>query len=160
GYLSTEGILIQPQFRTAGPFEHGTASACVDSGCGLIDIKGHFLTSLFDPKAVHLDVFHEGLLADEKDRKWGFIDAARRVVIPYQYLYVTNFDYGTAKVSLEGKEFFVNHAGERVTPEFEAVSRFTDGIAAAKLDVKWGYIRCDAVFVVPQIYDSAEDFSD
>src|SRR5262245_50777744 len=87
-YLSPEGILIQPQFRTAGLFEHGNASVCVDSGCALIDTKGNFLTPLFDPKSVHVDDFHEGLLADEKDRKWGFIDANRRVVIPNQYLYV------------------------------------------------------------------------
>lgn len=102
--------------------------------------------------------FSEGLAAVKKDGKWGYIDANGSEVVPFQYDQVQNFSEGFAAVgqggnwdfleieSLDeygqgGKWGYVDKTGREVVPcKYDDAQDFSEGLAAVKLDDKWGFL--------------------
>jgi hypothetical protein len=62
--------------------------------------------------------FSEGLIAVVKNKKMGYVNEKNQVVIPFQYDYkeyikeYSSFQNGKAKVSLNGKEFWIDKTGK------------------------------------------------
>jgi len=163
GYLTASGIVIPPQFKSAGPFSGGLATACTLQGCAVINTKGQFVSPLHDPHtSVMMSRYFEGIGAVEKDGKWGYADVSGNVVIPPLFNYAGDFERGMARVSQGGKYFFVNRKGERITPEFDGAFDFSEDLAAVEVDHKIGYIRRDGTFALPPSHQGASgiDFSE
>ena len=163
GYLTVSGIAIPPQFKSAGPFSGGLATACTLQGCAVINTKGQFVSQVRDPHtSVMASKYSEGIGAVEKDGKWGYADVSGNVVIPALFNYAGDFENGMARVSQGGKYFFVNRKGERITPEFDGAFDFSEDLAAVEVDHKIGYIRRDGIFALPPIHQGASgiDFSE
>ena len=60
-----------------------------------------------------------------------------------------------------GKWGFVDEQGKEVIPfKYEAADKFSEGLAAIKLDGKWGGIDEQGKEVIPFIYDYAGEFSE
>src|SRR5271157_1369281 len=130
GYLSEKGVVIPPRFEVAGPFYSEGAIACADGQCGLIDRTGSFITPTWERKIRPFpEGYSEGLSPAMSDGKWGYIDHATTVVIPFQFLYAGNFDQGMARVRLGNKSFFIDKKGNRVTPEFDGAFDFHENLA-------------------------------
>ncbi len=168
GYLSAEGIVIPPRFDVAAPFTKEGAVVCIAKQCGRIDRTGAFISPPVDSRSVPIPSSRvvEGLAPavkrlspDGRNDKWGFIDGSGRVVIPYQFTFAHDFHDGIAAVGLNGKTFFINRAGDRVTPEFDGVYDFSEDLAAVDVAGKIGYIRRDGSFALPPIYHSASGIS-
>ncbi len=77
---------------------------------GFVDLNGKEITELiyedvgyYDPEVKRIRV---GLR-----KRFGFLDENAKVVIPLQYEYAEPFDRGKAKVSLNGRAFFINPDG-------------------------------------------------
>jgi hypothetical protein len=164
GYLTTSGIVVPPQFKSAGPFSDGLASACISEGCGLIDLRGQFVTPVRDPRKVLVaDRYSQGIGPVERDGKWGYADVSANLVIPMQFHFAGDFDEtGIARVSLGGKFFFIDRTGERITPEFDGAFDFSENLAAVVVGDRVGYIRRDGRFALPPNHRGASgiDFSE
>jgi hypothetical protein len=106
------------------------------------------------------------LIWDERG-KYGFIDAAGRIVIKPQFDGALPFTEGVAAVSLDRKWGFIDAAGEVVVPlSYYAVSPFSDGLAAVTIQDgrtarPCGYIDHTGQFVIrPQQKYTCQDFNE
>jgi hypothetical protein len=164
GYATASGgVVIPPQFRYAAGFFAGVADVCTIEGCGLIDPKGKFITPLLDGQTARFsNHYSEGVGAFLKNDKWGYVDLSGNIVIPPKFRYAGAFDNGMARVALNGKCFFINHKGERVTPEFDGAYDFGEDLAAVLISGKVGYIRRDGTLAIPPKYQgtSGIEFSE
>lgn len=163
GYVSGKGIVIPPRFDSAGLFTGEGAIACVADQCGLVDRTGSFLAPTWNRESRPFpENYSEGLAPANRDGKWGYVDLARKVVIPFQFMYAGQFDQGMARVSVNRKYFFINKEGTRVTPEFDGAFDFHEDLAAVDVGKNVGYIRRDGSFALPPLYRSASgiDFSE
>lgn len=162
GYLSDKGIVVPPRFDVAGMFSSEGAIACLDTQCGMIDTSGRFITQTWKRGSPFPEKYSEGLSPAMNDGKWGYVDYARTVVIPFQFLYAGPFNHGMAKVTLGEKSFFIDKTGTRVTSEFDGIFDFHEDLAAVVVGENVGYIRRDGSFAIPAQHGSASgiDFSE
>lgn len=73
--------------------------------------------------------FGDGLLAVEKNGKWGFIDRQGRLVIPAEYEETNGFAEGKAAVKLDGLWGVIDTGGKRlVRPRYQSASRYFNGL--------------------------------
>ena len=90
-----------------------------------------------------------------KDGKWGYADLSGNTVIPVKFESAGVFDQGTARVRLNGKNFFINHKGRKVSPDFPDAFEFSEGLAAVDVGKKVGYIGRNGKFVLQPKYHGA-----
>lgn len=97
--------------------------------------------------------------------KWGYIDAAGKLVIAPQFDRAASFSGGLAAVK-KGKTFgYVDAAGKLVLspplPAYEFLHRpFVDGRAVVRIGDREGAIDPSGKLVIPTTFDSIEDFSE
>lgn len=104
--------------------------------------------------------FEEGLAAAAIDAKWGYVDEARKFVIPRRFDDACHFSEGLAAVKVGGRWGFIGKDGGYVIePKFDAVDEFTGGLASAKTCGKWGYIDRTGSYVVPAKFDQVTYFA-
>jgi len=58
--------------------------------------------------------FSEGFVRVKQNNKWGFINKARKVLIPFKYGSAYSFSEGLAKVELNNEKFYISKAGKKV----------------------------------------------
>jgi len=91
-------------------------------------------------------LFYEGLAAVKVNGKWGFIDKTGKEAVPARYDEAGDFSKeGLAWVLTNlgdvYKQGFVDKTGREVVPvKYDTVYIFSEGMAAVRLDNKWGYI--------------------
>ena len=144
GFIDTSGeLVIDFQFGFVSHFQEGRAAVWSDdrSGMGFIDTSGDLV---IDYEFAFASSFWDGRAAVmSDDGRWGFINHAGEVVIPFQFN------------SLTGQ------ADSTFTP------RFSEGLAAVntgetwdlEMQNTWGYINIYGEMVIPAIYSHAMDFS-
>lgn len=187
GYIDKTGkevIKLGAPFYFPRPFSEGLAAITIsgkekggeDRGkIGYIDetgqlvIKPEFEDS-DNEESEEAKTFSEGLAAvaivKDGSYKHGYIDKTGKVVIPFQYDEVHPFSEGlavVAKITDENWQFaFINQKGEKVFehPQLSSAEGFSEGLAAARIGSKWGYIGTDGkVAIEPQFFGS-ESFSE
>ncbi len=98
----------------------------------------------------------EGLIAAQKQAKWGVIDEKGNEVIPFEYDTIGGFHNGLAIVRLDSKYGVMNNKGKIVVDyQFDDICSFGDGVAAVKKDEKWGVIDEKGQLVLDYQYDDA-----
>lgn len=98
----------------------------------------------------------EGLIAAQKDGKWGCIDEKGNEVIQFEYDTVGGFHNGLAIVEKEDKWGVINSKGKLVIDyQYEDMCSFGDGFAPFKLNGKWGLIDEDGNVIVESQYEDA-----
>ena len=163
GYISEKGIVIPARFDFAAPFGSDGAIACLSDECGLLSQDGSFVGQTWSRKSRPLPQnYCEGLAPAVENGLWGYRDRERNIVIPLQYKYAGPIHEGMARVRLGDKFFFINAKGNRVTPEFDGVSDFSEDLAAVSVGKDVGYIRGDGSFALLPIHQGASgiDFSE
>src|SRR5439155_26013170 len=90
GYLTPSGITIPAAFESGGRFFGDNAVACTAGKCGVINRNGVFVSAPRDKTEPIASRYSEGVGPAAQDHsafpKWGYIDLAGNVVIPFQYL--------------------------------------------------------------------------
>ena len=95
--------------------------------------------------------------------KYSYIDRNGRAVIdPGSYQFFHKFSEGVAGVGLEDYQWgFINKNGKmEISPRFQEVGSFSEGLAAIRLKEKWGFIDKTGQVVIKPEYDRANEFSE
>ena len=110
----------------------------------------------------------QGLSADGKTMKWGFIDADGKVLIPPQWDgislemvtdHVVVFNEGLGAVAKDGKWGYIDTGGNLVIPtQFDLARPFFGGIAMVKLGNQVGYIDKTGQYVINPQFSDGGDF--
>jgi hypothetical protein len=88
-----------------------------------------------------------------KNGKWGYMDAAGRVLVDPQFSDAKPFREGLGAVYFNGKWGFVGANGEIAIPlQFDDVRDFSEGLAAVRVGYKYGYINQKGQWVIQPIY--------
>ena len=93
------------------------------------------------------------------DKKVGFLDAAGKVAVPFQYTGASDFSEDLAAVMtgediLHGKWGCVDKTGKVVVPiEYDWVGDFSDGLATVEKNGKYGLINKHGDIVIPTEYE-------
>ncbi len=68
---------------------------------------------------------------------------------------------GPYPIKVEGKYGFIDRSGTIVIiPQFDAASRFADGLAAVRIGTKFGYVNTGGEVVIAPQFEAVEDFSE
>ncbi len=108
----------------------------------------------------------KGLILARSGKFWGFINHEAEVVVDFQYIWAKDFSQGLAAVARRQKGMFfpafgfINENGQEAIPlKFTQVKSFTsEGLAAVRKDLLWGYIGTDGNWMLNPAYDDADDF--
>lgn len=186
GYIDRSGkIIIEPQFDYAYKFSEGLGRIRIGDDktgkYGFIDSTGKFV---INPQFDDAGEFSEGLacarIGSKETGAYGFINYKGQYEIIPSYNNVSDFLDGYAIVRINNKYYFINRKGKIVFPERRYIRKriskevistiieqgyndsrfFSEGLAAVKIDKKWGYINKKGKIVIAPQFDEAYDFSE
>lgn len=177
GLADTSGHIIVPnKFYFIGNFEDSLAITIQvkkdESGkefhlYGFIDDKGNEVLST---EYEFLGIRSEGKMVMMKNNVWMLFDILTlqiKIMTNINYLGECkeglcrfniggNFELSTVKIN-GGKWGFIDiHGKIIISPQYESVKSFSEGIAAIKNNGKWGFINTSGIILVPCEYDKVE----
>ncbi|WP_201546089.1 WG repeat-containing protein [Psychrobacter sp. H7-1] len=136
---------------------------------GKLAIPVKLNTQMFYPNIIFRD-FHEGVVAVYKDGpmgedgKYGYMNKAGKLVLPYQYQKAGDFNKARAVVCKNDKCGVINKSGKTVIPfKFNDLEDYSDGLAKFSTEPwgqgKSGFIDTNGKVVVSARWDAAMPFS-
>lgn len=154
---------IEGNFNFTGDFNNGLAIVgignCDADSClyGLINKAGKWVVP---PTYEELNDPAEGMYLVSKGNKYGYLNADGKLVIDLIFTDALPFSDGTAGVEKDSTWFFIDKTGKQLfVGGFQDVSSFKEDLCAATTDgVNWGYIDKTGNFVIPPLYEAADDF--
>ena len=176
GFIDRTGIIVlklPPNTGSPHEFSEGLAAISMpnlsddsNSSLGYIDRTGKIVISPRFTDRSELEGannFSEGLAAfnssanvDSQGRYlYGYIDRSGKVVIPARFAKAGSFVDGRAFVEIFTKDSvrfaFIDKQGKIIFEHLEAyeVYSFSEGLAAVRIDEKWGFIDRTGKFIIP-----------
>lgn len=112
--------------------------------------------------------FSNEMACIHKNDKWGFINIKGEEVIPLKFNFANDFHNDLAFVLFENDSIgCINKKGESISfykgakcPLYINQNSYTNGLARVIINGKVGYVNEEEEFVIPCIYDLADDFTD
>lgn len=143
-----------------GDFKEGLALVGKNRKWGFIDKTGAFV---IDPIYNDALPFSDGLAAVKTRNKWGLINRTGEVVVEPKYEWIFPFHNGLALVRGD-RSGFMNTKGELVI-DFQALGiseygQFSGNFAPVRKNEKVGYINTKGQFIIPPIYEKADEFGE
>ena len=185
GFVDRSGdLIIGTQYEDAYGFRNGLARVEIDDKWGLIDIEGNWK---IEPKFEDIDEMMIGgklLYQVRYNGKSGIIDSSGKYLIePLYNRIIWNENEGIFTVSfgesddwlgslLNEKEpswGLIDQNGKWIrregkdTEEFQITGgriEFSEGLAAVKINEKWGYIGVDGKVVIQPLFEDASNFEE
>lgn len=162
------------KFDYVGEFREGMCPVKQKDKWGFIDTEGNlviepvwnsFITPFFSSGVVRLQ--------DPKTAKHGFLDKKGNTVIPFSFYSINDF-HDTVTVA-----YFPASAADKnskaqcravlilagielpfeLPNDYSYSTYFTEGLARARVDSKYGYMNVPGMLVIPNIYYDVKDFS-
>jgi WG containing repeat len=159
GFIDNRGrVSIKPQYDWAGDFQEGFAQIGVGKKYGYIDRTGKIaiapqllpvMTSYGNTKAPSVQAFSEGLagVRDQKIGRWGYMNLQTKIVIKPQFIYISPFKDGLAKVKVKDSWGFVDRSGKIIVkPQFNEGDKLADNLGDGIISVKLGYLGRDRLY--------------
>jgi len=158
GYINQNGeMLIEPVYKKCYKFsENGLAPIYEGKKFQFINTKGEKLAIEIDGFRLiegfvgigGLQGYSDGMVAIQKNKSWGFLDAEGKVAIMLKYDKVSSFNSGFA-IAKGGTDFFVldKNGGETKIEgvEIVKVKAFSEGLASFSDNSKrFGFINTEA----------------
>ena len=142
---------------------------------------GHVFVNTMGEKVVEIDYvsnyypyFSDGLIVvgggdnEVTMGKYGYADKSGKIVIPYKYDYAEPFYKGIAKVSKDGRQFYIDKKGKECfdkdkQSEYDERSSLSkkineSGLIKVENNGKYGWKNEKGDIVIPIQYDMAMDF--
>ncbi len=96
GFINKAGALSVPAiYDGIKPFGQGLAAVQQNNKWGFVDTNGALMMVPFYQNAGY---FNEGLCPVQKKNKWGVINKEGRVIIPFDFEFIDNYENGIAEV--------------------------------------------------------------
>lgn len=178
GFIDRNGkLVIPPRFESAKAFHEGLAEVQLGGLWGYVGTDGQLA---IQPQFEETRWFSERRAPVRIDGRWGYVDPRGVLVIPAAYRQVTLFENGRALVQLETEWFAIDRNGQPtsrdpddliaeqrmgkwgfVTPDgkvavdfrFDAVQPFSGGLAAVRVEERWGFVDRLGRFVIPAQFE-------
>jgi hypothetical protein len=202
GYIDKTGKLVIPaQFDVALPFHNGRAYVRIAQRWGIIDKAGNWIMKpiLEEPEVNYVDneyaayeyhpdyvpahfenaepfVFSENMGIIYKFGKYGFVNAAGKIIVAPMYDQVKAFSSGLAAVRAGDKWGFIDKTGKLVIPlKFSEAFPFAEGVALVRHEIisendeentseydreRFGFIDTKGNWIIPPMYQNATSFSE
>ncbi len=164
GFINKKGqYIIKPQFTEAYSFSEGYAIVKLDSNWNylkndgsLISITGKY-EQVFDLKegfSVVTQLYNDTLI-------YGFIDKSGTEILKPKYIFLDNFDSGTAVFIENNEAGMINNAGKVVIePRYDEVYRFDQAHYLFQINGLKGLLDLDGNIVLPAAYSAIDWFSE
>jgi len=155
GYINAKGdIVVPPVYQEGMPFYNGHAAVQLADRWGTIDTNGQLI---IQPTFSGPLTFKEGLSEfSGSGYKRGVIDTLGNIIIFPRPGYISHFSDGLAcfrdrdVTKSDALYGFVDRTGNQVIPPFfEDARGFSEGLAAVKMNGKWGYIAPNGSIAIP-----------
>ena len=106
--------------------------------------------------------YKDGLAVVAQDKKYGFINKRGEIEKPLIYDSAHSFHDDLALVYLNNEGFiYINKYGIKAVPgNYHYANSFSEGLAGAYKNYKYGFIDKTGKFIIPPIYDSVGDFKE
>lgn len=128
-----------------------------EEGYTLLDREKNPITKTFYEEIWPFTEEYIGLMAFQREGRWGFLDRSGTEIIPPWYDDVTTI--GGLRVRRDGGWYFLEEGGGELPVPQERQGYFSGGLAPFQREGKWGYITREGVELVPPQYDVADDFT-
>jgi WG containing repeat len=162
GYVDSTGkVVVKFQFLQAGQFSEGVAPVRVESGWLFVDKSGKAIEGLsgFDDA----QSFSEGVAAVQMGGKWRFVTHEGKKRFEQDFAQVSKFteDLAAVQEKEDGQFGYIDQDGNYlIEPQFEDAKGFAEGLAAVRLNGRWGYIDKKGSLRILNNYPFfADDFS-
>ena len=178
GLVNSKGKIVVPnKYYSIGKFDDGLPVVTIKIGekydgevkClfGLMDDCGN---EILPPVYEYMGKKSEGVVVLMKNHLWGLYDIKTHkinIILNVNYLGINKgglcrfnvggiFDVETFKIN-GGTWGFINTDGQIViSPQYERVLGFSEGIAGVKKDGRWGFIDVNGAIIVPCEYDEVD----
>ena len=166
GFVNTKGdTVISPTYEKAGEFSNGM---CMVSGdgyrYGYMNEKGiKVIPEQFEIGATFKvngeydfsdKEFSNGYVVVEKDGKFGLMDKAGKMVLPYKFQALGKYSEGLLPAKKDSLFGFIDLTGNWVIkPAYKSAEAFHHGLAAVSkgpfLEEKWGFINRQGKIIIP-----------
>lgn len=172
GILKDDGTLKMLTYRNVGPFTDGLAVANIEYAKDvLIDHSGKVV---YTGRITKIGRLYCGrrLFYDDQKMRYGYMDAAGKIVIPAKYAQAGNFSDNVAFVKddrFSGSRYLINTSGVKQPLDCSAYSRMTDfvgGKCVATIEMenqrvidKAGNVLMQSTSKTPRFWMSALDDS-
>ncbi len=164
GFINRKGETVIPAIYDRAESFTGNLPVRVrlDGKWGVINREGQLLQPCIYS---YIGPWSEGLAIIVSNDKFGYINAAGKIVVPQQYVYNREilgdnlFNEGTARVLLDNKAGLLDSTGKLVLPrDFDDVQPFSEGLAPVNKKGKWGYADRLQKLRIPYTYEYAWPF--
>lgn len=113
------------------------------------------------PLEENLAPFAEGLAPIKNGWTYGYVDAAGKIVIGFDYEDAHPFSEGLAAARKGGLYGYINKQSHWVIkPQYAAAGQFANGLAPARQAGQYGYIDKTGRFVIAPSFTTAQPFSE
>jgi hypothetical protein len=163
GYIDKTGKIVVPlQYQAVEAFSEGLAAVKSNYLSGYIDRTGRVVV---DFRFRVARPFQSGRAIVSRPGGWDVIDAEGRVTALPNVTSVGSFHEGRAVVVVtsqgRNKAGAIDPSGRTaIEPQYARMEPFSEGLAAALLDGKWGFIDKDGAVVIPFELGWAASFSE
>ena len=176
GYVDADfDLAIPPQFDWAFPFSEERAAVRVGEKFGFIDKTGK---TIVDARYDEVGAYHEGLVWVRTEEQSGtaataegekptftsrylFLNLAGNAAFEANFASATDFAEGFALATPQGSSLMavIDRRGSMVrSPSFDDAREFHEGLAAARVDNRWGFIDHTGEWVVKPAFVHAASF--
>lgn len=168
-FIDNHGSTFFDEYEDAKPFSEGLAAVKVNNKWGYIDTQGKYVIS---PQYNQDDAreswrkstpgdFSEGLAAVKKNGQQVYIRRDNTVAINLRKaMNGGDFSHGRAIVWEDEKFGLIDTKGKLIlSPTYNQIEQFSEGLAAFRLGVSWGYLNQNGEIVIKPTFDYAEEFA-
>ncbi len=149
-------FIVEPIYRTIGPFSEGLALAADGDKIGYIDTAGKVvIEAAFDGAGT----FSDGLAVVNIGGDHCFIDRTGAVVISTPYDWLEPFAEDRALFRDGDAYGFIDRRGNVVVQAlYDKALPFSEGLSAVMVGERWGYIDREGAVVIEPRYEEARPF--
>ena len=174
GFIDKKGVMVvEPQFESQksysypGPFSEGLAAFPGKNGWGYIDAEGRVVIEALFGTGENIfskgKPFSQGLAMIFDFSNTVFIDRDGRQLNDQTFINAYSYTDDLAAVSLLlGGAGYLDRSGKfAIEPKYERTLPFSEGLAAVRINEKWGFIdKNDTMVIPPQYPDDKKDSGD
>ncbi|GEM_PF-610110 len=158
GYL-LDGIDYQTDYDYIGPFVDDRAVVSLNNKYGFIDTENHLV---IDVKYDSISTFLNDKAVVENNQKFGVVDTMGNLLVPIEHDAIQLFEEGDLIAFKEGYDWgYMTIEGDPfITPEYDKVHPFYDGLARIEINKKHGFINKENEYIIRPTYNDASWYAD